>query len=427
MGRLTNWLWGTESKADTPDTITDSKSGVSDDNRPVFDINDLSKLTSNIVTPRYAMKNISTVFSCATDLGRTMSQLPVILYQKKSDSDYDIVRKGRNFRIFTQKPNDYQTLSDFADMCGISCALNGVFYAYVERNDRGSVMEIVPFVYQRNVVPQMDINGRVYYVYVKNDGTMGDPYLSEELFIVKGGTMDGFTPMSPIEYNAKLLKLAEVQDKGYQESIEKGITSNFALLTDNEFKNPEAVKRLKSDLKMMMGRSGISEVPIFENGVKPFALKLNPSETNYLNNSELTTNRICQMMNTPPHRIGEYPFSSMAKGVLSELDEYYMRNTVNPWLVKFENAMTALLPDDQKVKFNRRSFYSGSPSTMIETVGNELKSGVTTINEGRNDIGRDAVPGGDVFVTESNNASYGSWVELASSQGQKESDDNENR
>lgn len=397
---------------DQPFNVKNTVLGVEN---TVMTIDDVVNRKSDTMTPYLAM-NIETVFACATDLGRTLSQLPLVLYRKSGNRDFDIDTSPRDVRIFTKRPNDYQNMSDFANMCGVSVALNGAFYAYIERNSLGNPMALIPFVYQRNVIPQMDIRGNVYYMYVRNDGTIGDPYRQEDLFIVKGSTLDGFTPVSPIEYNAKLLNLSKEQDENYRESVNKGVTSQMAMVTDNVFNDENAINRLKEDLKKLRGVKGLSEVPVFENGVKPFSLKLTPAETNYLENSKLTEARLCKIMNTPPHRIGSYPFTSMAKGVLSELDEYYMRNTVNPVLVAFEQEMNKLVPSNKKVVFNRRSFYSGSPSTMIETVDKELKAGVTMINEGRIDIGRDPVDGGDVFVTESNNASYGTWVELANRQ-----------
>ena len=55
---------------------------------------------------------------------------------------------------------------------------------------------------------------------------------------------------------------------------------------------------------------------------------------------------------------------------------------------------------------------------MVEAVGAELKLGGCTVNEMRIDLGRDPVAGGDLFVIDSNNLTFGTWDQLPSIQQQ---------
>ena len=51
---------------------------------------------------------------------------------------------------------------------------------------------------------------------------------------------------------------------------------------------------------------------------------------------------------------------------------------------------------------------------MAKVVEREVKTGLCAINEGRIDLGRDPVAGGDVFVVQSNNLTFGTWDEIPS-------------
>lgn len=366
---------------------------------------------NSYTSPHDSLK-ISAFYNAVQDKSETIGQLPVKLFRRNSDGTREQIKSQRTWRIFTQKPCDYLTMQGFLEMMVMSLETLGAFYAYKERNDRGEIMAIIPFKNQTNVNPNMDVNGNVYYTYVTNDGKVRDPYAVEDLVVIHKMTRDGFTPVRPILYQATLLGIAKAQDESYKELQESGITSQMGLSTDNFFNDPEAIQRLKDDWGpdgKFRGRDGAKRVPIFENGLKPVKLSLTPQEAELLSNKVFTENQIYAMVGVPQYR---NDLTKITKDVLPQLDEYYMRNKLNPILRKFESAWNELLPDDKFVEIDRKAFYAGSPWRLVEHVEREVKGGLATINEGREDLGREPVDGGDVFAIDNNNVTYGTWPEL---------------
>lgn len=366
----------------------------------------------NGYTSPYDSLKISAFYNAVQDKSETIGQLPVKLFRRNADGTREQIKSQRTWRIFTQKPCDYLTMQGFLEMMVASLETLGAFYAYKERNDRGEVMAVIPFKNQANVNPNMDVNGNVYYTYVTNDGKVRDPYRVEDLVIIHKFTRDGFTPVRPILYQSTLLGIAKAQDESYKELQENGITSQMGLSTDNFFNDPEAIQRLKDDWGpdgKFRGRDGSKRVPIFENGLKPVKLSLTPQEAELLSNKVFTESQIYAMVGVPQYR---NDLTKVSKDVLPQLDEYYMRNKLNPILRKFESAWNELLPDDKFVEIDRKAFYAGSPWRLVEHVEREVKGGLATINEGREDLGREPVDGGDVFAIDNNNVTYGTWPEL---------------
>lgn len=394
-----------KSEGNTPTQVKASEGST------VVTLNDLA--TRGFSNESMALK-IEAVFACLRDKSESIGQIPLKLYKTESDGTRKQVRTGRNHRIFTQKPNDYMTMQQFNEMMSVSLERFGAFYAYIERNDRGSIMSLIPFRHQGNIQPNMDLNGNVYYTYLRNDGTQGDPYALNELFIVKGFTLDGYTPISPIVQTATNLNIADSQEKGYSELQDHGITSQMALSTDALFNDENARKRLKEDLKSIRGPNGAKEVAIFEQGLKPISLKLTPQETELLGNRAFTVNRICRTFRVPIHRVGIVSTSS--KDNIVELDEAYMRDSLNPNLVKGETAFSEILPEGFSVEYDRNAFYSGSPWRLLAHVEKGVKGGLLTINEGRVILGWEPVEGGDVFAIDNNNVVYGFWNDLEAMQ-----------
>lgn len=361
--------------------------------------------------------NIEAFYCCVRDKAETLGQLPIKLY-RTNRTKRELVLQGRNHRIFTQQPNDYMTMQEFLEMIAASCELNGVFYAYIERNDRGETMGLIPFVNQRAVTPAMDINGNVYYTYSTNDNKPVIAARPEDLFIIRNFTTNGYTSVSPIQAQAMLLNIAKAQDETYYALQTDGITAQMALKTEQVFKDVNALTRLKEDLnKKLRGARGARDVLVLEQGLSPVSLQITPKDAELLGNKEFTVNRICRMTRVPPHRVG-MEHSGGTTSSASELDEAYMRDAINPILVKVENAMNKLTPDGYIVEFNRKAFYAGSPWRLVEAVEREVKGGLASINEGRIDLGRETIEGGDVFAIDNNNVTYGQWTEIKEIQEQ---------
>lgn len=358
---------------------------------------------------------IEAVYACLRDKSETIGQLPIKLYETPLKKSRVQVKTGRLHRLFCEKPCDYLTFQEFMEMLVVSLERFGAFYAYVERNDRGNVMSIIPFRFQGNIRPNMDVQGRVFYTYLRNDGKPGDPYRAEDLFIIKNFTFDGYTPVSPLVQNARLMGIADAQEETAFESNTDGITARMYASTDQIFKDDNAIARMKNQFNEMRGPNGAKAIPVLEQNLTLHSLKLTPAETELLKNREFTVNRICRIFRVPVHRVG-VASTNTGTGDVFDLDEAYMRDSLNPILVKVEKALNPLLPAGYELEFDRNAFYAGSPWRLVEHVEKAVKGGLYSVNEGRNALGEEPVQGGDVFAIDNNNVVYGSWDQLDSMQ-----------
>ena len=372
-------------------------------------INDVVRQTNGGDLPISLSLKIETVFAALRDKSETIGQLPIKLYETSKKGRKEI-KSGRVHRIFCERPCDYMTMQTFMENLVVSLERFGAFYAYIERNDLGSPMSIVPFRFQGNIHPSMDVSGRVFYNYVKNDGTIGDAYNLEDLFIIKGFTLDGFTPVSPLVQNARLLGIANAQEETALETQTDGITSRMYGSTPNGFKDDNKIARLQEQIKTLRGPKGSSSIPIFEEDLKFHSFKLTPAETELLKNREFTVNRICRVFRVPVHRVG---VTGTGAGLdIEKENEEYLRSSLNPILVKVEKALNSLLPPGYEIEFDRNAFYAGSPWRLVEHVEKGVKGGLYSINEGRNALGEEPVEGGDVYCVDNNNVVYSSWDKL---------------
>lgn len=356
---------------------------------------------------------IEAFYSCVRDKAESIGQIPNKLFRRQKDGNRTRVHDGRAYKIWVTRPNDYMTWQAFKEMMVMSLETNGAFYAYPEYNTRNELMGIIPFRNQSNVVPNMDVHGQVYYTYSTNDGKPVIAAYPEDLFIITMMTSDGYTPIRPVSQMATLLSISGAQEDSYKQLQENGITAQMALSTDNIFKDPNAIERLKEDWGTYRGPSGRGRIPILENGLKPVSLQLTPQEMDFLKSREFSVDRIARMTRVPLHRVGMG--STNAKGAdVNSADELYMQNSLNPILMKYEEQCRKLMDKNSNLEFevDRKAFYAGSPWRLVEAVTEEFKHCGCTLNEMREDLGREPVEGGDVFALDTNNITLGKLEDL---------------
>ncbi|CAM0101154.1 portal protein [Vibrio phage 159E36-2a] len=411
MNILKRWFGGGENKSSPePDNVKVSDGAIT--------VDMIGKLSSGESVTESQSLTQEAYFSAVTDIAETLGSIPLKLYSEEGMNRTEI-KSNRTWKIFTQQPCSFLTMQQFVEFFAVSYSARNAFYAYVERNDLGNIKEIIPFRHQANIVPNMDVNGNVYYTYVRNDGRPGDPYRSEDLLIIKGITTDGVIPVSPIRAQAKLLNIALKQDDKYAELQANGITSQMALSTEAVFKDENSIKRLKEDWNEFRGPAGLGRVPIFENGIKPVSLQLTPAEMEALSHKSFSAQRVCSMLGVPLHRIG-LGDTKYAKDVIPQLDEFYLRKKLHPMMLKLETALNNLNKSskNQVVEFYRNAFYAGSPWRLMEHIEKGVKGSLLMVNEGRMNLGLHPVEGGDVFAVDNNNVTYGTWDELKEIQSQ---------
>ena len=385
-------------------TMSSSKSS------PVYTLDMIASLNGRAVTQTQAL-GVEAFYSCIQDQCGTIGALPLKMYRTTLLKDQpERVRSGQEYRVFTEQPCEYLSIQGFLEMLVVSYRTIGAFYALPFRDSKGRINEIIPFANQNSVRPMMGPDGNVYYTYVTNDGRPFGPIPGDQMFIIKNITTDGYTPVRPLYYQAGLLDMAINQDDNYATLQSDGITAQMALGTDSLFDDKNARERLKDDFKKFRGPSGVKEIPILEQGLKPISLNLTPQEMDLLNQREFTVKRVCAINETMPHRIGAETMKTSDK--IYELDEAQFKKW-NPLMTKIEREFSRIAGRYLTLKMDRKALYAGSPYRLVEAVEREYKGGLASLAESREDLGRDFIPGTEeIFVIRQNNCIFGKLSDM---------------
>lgn len=376
----------------------------------VSGVNLLSPYNKRAVSASEALQ-ISAYYAGVMDKARTIGQLPLKLFRVDGKGKTEI-KSGRLHKIFTQRPTPYMTMQQYLEMLVVYNESVGAFYAKLTMNDRGTPMEITPLINQRSAYEQYDHHGVPFITYVSNGSQPVATYNYESMFITKKTTADGINPISPIRAMAQTLSTASSEDEMAEQAQNSQITSRMGLATDQKITGVNTKQEIKDSFAKVYGAEGFKEIPIFDFGLKPVFFNLNPAETQLLESRAFTVDSICAMIGTMKYRVFN-DLERPAKGVLPELDESFMRNYLNPELIRIEDAFNNIAPDGYSVEFDRRAYYAGSPWRLVEAVSKEISMGLSTLADGQRSLGREPNPELEgIMAVDTNNLTFGNAEDI---------------
>lgn len=364
------------------------------------------------VTVKSAM-GLDTVYACIRDKAESIGQLPIIVKRNGEK----LTRGKREYKIFAQQPNDYMTTQDLVEMYVTCMEARGNFYMLPIYNKFGNIAQLLPFRFQENVVPEMDTNGRVYYTYTTNDGKPKIEFASNTLIHIKLNSLDGIRGLSPISTAASAFGIAMAQESHLESLMSDSAMPKGVLYTDTLFDNDDAIKRLQKQWSDSYGgvrKSG--KTPLLEHGLKYQAIGLSPADSELIKQRIFSKAQICAIFRVPASRMN-VP-DAMKFNTLEENNRSYLRDSLIPIITKFENAINNRLPDNMEIMFDVTKYARGDRESQVNALKAEFSTGAISMNEMREDLGRDAAEGGDVHAIDTNNFTFGSLTDIPKLQEQ---------
>ena len=355
------------------------------------------------VTNEQAMR-LNTVYACVKVLSDTMATLPCRLY-RETKGGTELHSTSPLDTLMLNSPNEYQTGAEFFSYVMVNLCLSGNFYGYVNRTSSGAVVEILPLKTE-NVSVQQDSQYNVIYVVTFDDGRR-DVMTPDQILHIRGMSMDGVTGVSPIQYNGNTLG-AGIDARDYaakvftNDATPRGVLHTDGILDDDSFEN------IKKSWNASHGGVGNShKVAILEQGLKFQAVSLSPDDVQLLDMRKYTRSEICAMFRVPPHMIGDLDRATFSN--IEHQDLAFYKATMLPYLMLIEARLNKALLNvtTQCFKFDTANLLRTDMGTRVETYNTLISAGVMSPNEARKELGYNPREGGDEYVSQSNNLTFG--------------------
>lgn len=329
------------------------------------------------------------VYRCRSINADTVSSTPLDC-MKKTDSGRASYPKPR----WMESPNDMMEFGEFVGQMQDSLEADGNAYALRAVTSGGQLAGLYP-LNPALVTPERLPSGRLAYDIAQTNDVPTRVHANEMLHI------RGFTPagevrgISPIAALKQAIGLGLAAQKFGAQFFGNG--ANLSGLIEHPGPDPgeEKANRVKEAFSRKHGGLEKAQaVGILFGGAKWVPMSVKPEEAQFLETRKFNAVEIAAAYGVPSWLVTD---AEGAKGYVTGLYAtmyMWLLTGINPRFVRWERALTALLPPNVYAKFNRNSFLAMDPTERAEFYAAGLRDRWMVPNEAREKEDMDPMSGG---------------------------------
>ncbi len=362
------------------------------------------------VNAETAMK-LTAVYSAVRILAETIATLPLLVYRRTKDDGKERAADYFLYPLLHDQPNEEQTSVEFREMLQGHLALRGNAYAQIDRK-MGRPDRLVPLHPDRVEVRRE--KGELVY---KVNPTSGPAYVlrrsAGEILHLRGLSSDGVMGLNPIELFREAMGLGLAYEEYSGRLFGNGANINGVLETPQAMSD-EALKRFRKLWQENYGGVGnAGKTAILEQGMKWQAIGIAPKDAEFIVSRKFQVTEIARIFRVPPHMLADLERSTFSNIEHQSLE--FVRDTIRPWLVRWEQALTRDLipPEDRSeyfVEFLIEGLLRGDFKTRYDAYAIGRNNGWLSANDIRRMENMNPLPPeqGDVYLIPLNMVPAGS-------------------
>ena len=337
---------------------------------------------------------ISAVYACVKVIAETIASLPLNLMTELTNGDSEKAKQHPLYNLLKVSPNSEMSSFTYREMQMTNLLLWGNAYSLIKRNKQGQIVELYPLKSKNMVVERDAVTNNIKYTYTNNRG-ITKTYTPKQILHVPAFTFDGVLGVSPITYAREAM--------GF---FGNGARPGGVLEHPGVVKDPEKLR--DSWNKVYQGTANSHKVAVLEEGMKYHEIGMSPEDSQFLQTRSFQITEICRIFRVPPHMIGDLSRSTFSNIEHQSID--FVVHTIRPWLVRWEQAITrSLLNDEERTiyypKFNVDGLMRGDFTTRMSGYAIARQNGWMSANEIRALEDMNKIPtdqGGDLYLLNGN-------------------------
>lgn len=359
------------------------------------------------VTYSTAMRQAD-VYACCKIISESIAMIPMKVYRERDGHMEEVSKGTRESRIFCKTPNDYMTSQELVEHLVTVTLLRGHSFLEVQKNSLGTVKSLVPLRYFNSVALNMDTDGIPYAKWVTNSGGMKSsfpPFHEDGLFDVKLQSLNGYQGISPISMMAEQIGTGIATQRHNAKIFENG-TRLSGILSTADTLDDESIERIAESWQGAYGGTdNAGKVAVLEGGLQYTNITMTNQDAQLLEMLCFSREQIAAAFRVPVHMLNDTTAQTMNNVEQNNLQ--FLKSSLMPMIIKLENSLTKLLPDNMELKFDTKSFVRGDIKTQAEVAEVMIKNRIISHEESRELFDLPPSRPEDTFVIKSNNYVWG--------------------
>lgn len=370
-----------------------------------IDMDFIGNSNSGVQVDELRALQTSAVYACVKILAETVASLPLHLFKKGKGGKSEMAEQHPLFSCLYEMPNDEMTSFEFREMMMTSLLLWGNAYARKIRKN-GHVTELWYLKPQLMTVERDTQTGRIKYTYSDDITNQTYEYKPEQIFHIKGLSLDGVTGLSPISQAREAVGLSLATEEYGAKFFGNGARPGGVLEHPGILKDPEKLR--ESWNKVYQGTRNSHKVAVLEEGMKYHTIGIAPEDAQFLETRKYQVNEICRIFRVPPHLVGDLERATFSNIEHQSIE--FVQHTIRPWLVRWEQAISRSLLDEKErllyfSRFNVDGLMRGDYKSRMEGYAIGRQNGWLSANDIRHLEDLPPIPkeqGGDAYLVNGN-------------------------
>lgn len=366
--------------------------GISMDiNNPAYWVSDTAQarrtLSGSSVSPATSL-TLSTYYACVRSIAEDVGKISLILYEGQEGDGKRKTPATSNtlYRLLKYSTCPETTSQTFRETLTSNALGWGNGYAEIQRTASGKVVALWP-IHPSRVKPQR-VDGELVYDVMSSEWQAGATVRlpARDVLHIHGVGEDGVVGLSVARLAAESIGLGlSMQDFGAS-YFGNGSHTGVILIHPGKLKE-DAVKRLRESwASMHAGPENAHKVGVLEEGMKLEKTSIPPNEAQFLEGREFQVEEICRWFRMPPHKVQHLKRATFSN--IEHLDIEYVRDTLMPWLVRWESEISRkLLSEQEQTKYVARHCVSelmrGDSAARSNYYRTMISTGAMSPNEAR--------------------------------------------
>lgn len=299
------------------------------------------------VNPDTAMR-LTAVYSAVRILAETIATLPLLVHRRTGNNGKERATDYFLYTLLHDQPNEEQTSVEFREMLQGHLALRGNAYAQIDRK-MGKPARLVP-LHPDRVEVRREKGELLYKVNPANGPAHTLRRSAGEILHLRGLSSDGVLGLNPIELFREAVGLGLAYEEYSGRLFGNGANINGVLEMPHAMSD-EALKRFRKLWQESHGGVGnAGKTAILEQGMKWQSIGIAPKDAEFIISRKFQVTEIARIFRVPPHMLSDLERSTFSNIEHQSLE--FVRDTIRPWLVRWEQALTRdLIPEEDRGEY----------------------------------------------------------------------------
>ena len=318
--------------------LSQAESSLSEEEERFWSDNYQLKTNSGMKINAESALKISAAWACTRLIAETAAMLPRIIYKRMPNGGKTRATGHPLYELLHDQPNNLQTSFEFVDMLQMHCLLRGSGYAKIVPGPRGPVDKLIPVQPDRILDKELIGEDSIRYKVVELDGSV-KPYLQDEIFELKGLSLNGVDTVSPITYNRESLGLTLAAER-FGAKLFANYSRAGGVVTHPGVLSQPAQDRLRNQIEERTSGDNIHRTLVLEEGMEWKQMSFTPEDSQMLETREFQAEDVCRWYRTNPVMVGLTSKSTSWGSGIYELSQGFVNFTLMPWLTRWQQLVS---------------------------------------------------------------------------------------